>query len=164
MRWFIVVAPLALAACGGMTPAEEEEARQAAVAQVEAHQEPPPEMLELDPIRFADIEKFDLFGAGCNFSPGDDASAPVALAQADAGYLIRRGELQRLASDKGSAEMPYMSYRKYDGLRYSFTLDFDEAKGRQSGYETMDYDGVLTVRDGSDNVLYTAEGLVQCGA
>ena len=164
MRWITAGATLALAACGGMTPAEEEAAREAAVAEVEANQKPPPEMLELDPIRFADIEKFDLFGAGCNFSPDGDASAPVALAQADAGYLIRRGELHKLASDKGSAEMPYMSHRKYDGLEYSFTLDFDEAKGRQSGYETMDYDGTLTVRDGSDNVLYTAEGLVQCGA
>lgn len=164
MRWIIAAAPFVLAACGEMTPAEEEAAREAAVAEVEANQEPPPELLKLDPIRFADIEKYNLYGAGCNFSPDGDASAPVALAQADAGYLIRRGELQKLASDKGSAEKPYMSYRKYDGLEYSFTLDFDEANGRQSGYETMDYDGTLTVRDGSDNVLYTAKGLVQCGA
>lgn len=164
MRLFIGLASLALTACDRSTPTEEEVARQTAVAEVKAHQEPPPEMLELDPIRFAEIEKFGLFGAGCSFSPDGDASAPVALAKADAGYLIRRGELQKLASDKGSAEMPYMSHRKYDGLEYSFTLDFDEAKGRQSGYETMDYGGTLTVRDGSENVVYTAAGLVQCGA
>ena len=164
MRLYVGLAPLALTACDDSTPKEGEADRRAAVAEVKAHQEPPPEKLDLDPIRFADIEEFDLFGAGCSFSPDGDTSAPVALAQADAGFFISRGKLHKLASDMGSAEMPYMSRRKYDGREYSFTLDFDEAKGRQSGYETMDYDGSLTVRDGSDNVLYGADGLVQCGA
>ena len=164
MRWLILIAPLMLAACGGPTPAEEEAAREAAVAEVEANQKPPPEQLALDPFRYPEIEKYELYGAGCNFAPDGAGMGAVALAQADEGYLLRKGELQILAADKGSAEMPYMSRRKYDGREYSFTLDFDESAGEQSGYETMDYRGKLTVRDGSDNIVYTADGLVQCGA
>ena len=164
MRWFPVLALIALTACDSTTPAEEEAARQADVAEVEANQEPPPEQLVLDPIRYPEIEKHNLYGAGCSFAPDGGGLGAVALAMAEEGYLIRKGELLTLAADKGSKELPYLARRKYDGREYSFTLDLDEAGGEQSGYETTDYRGTLTVRDGSDRVLYRAEGLTQCGA
>lgn len=164
MRWIAAFAPFALAACGGSTPAEEEAAREAAVAEVEANAKPPPEKLELDPIRYPEIEKHELFGAGCSFTPDGAGVRTVALAMADKGYMIRKGELLIFAADMGSAELPYLARRKYDGREYSFTLDLDEGSGEQSGYETSDYRGQLIVRDGSDTVVYDARGLVQCGA
>ena len=69
-----------------------------------------------------------------------------------------------LAADKGSAELPYLARSKYTGREYAFTLDLDEASGKQSGEETSDYRGTLTVVDGSDRTVYAAKGVVQCGA
>ena len=164
MRVWPVLTLVVLAACDNTNPADEEAARQAAVAEIEAHQDPPPEQLVLDPIRYKEIEKFDLYGAGCSFTPDGAGLGTVALAMADKGYLIRKGELLVHAADMGSGELPYLARRKYDGREYSFTLDIDEAGGRQSGYETRDYRGELVVLDGNDNVVYEAEGPVQCGA
>lgn len=164
MRWTILVATLVLAGCGGSTPEEEEAARQAAVAEVEANQDPPLEKLTLDPIRYKEIEQHNLYGAGCSFTPDGAGLGTVALAMADKGYLIRKGELLVHAADMGSAELPYLARRKYDGREYSFTLDLDQEEGTQSGYETTDYRGRLTVRDGTDKVVYRADGPVQCGA
>ncbi|MBX7540756.1 hypothetical protein [Qipengyuania sphaerica] len=163
MRWILLAAPLVLVACGP-TAEEEEVARQRDIAEVEANQEPPPEQLALEPIRYREIEKYDLYGAGCSFTPDGAGLGTVALAMADKGYLIRKGELLIHAADMGSAELPYLARQKYDGREYSFTLDLDEAGGKQSGYETTDYRGELTVRDGNDNVVYQAKGPVQCGA
>ena len=164
MRWMILTAPLVLAACGGPTPEEEEAARQAAVAEVEANQKPPPEQLDLDPIRYAEIEKYELYGMGCSFTPDGGGLGTVALAQDDKGYLIRNDELLIHAADLGSKELPYGARRKYDGRKFSFTLDLDEASRQDSDIETSDYRGELTVRDGDDRVVYQAKGPVQCGA
>ncbi len=164
MRWAVALVAMSVAACGGQTPAEEEAAREAAVAEVEANREPPPEALELDPFRYPEIEKYELYGAGCNFVPDGGGLGAVALAQADEGYLLRKGELLIFAADTGSAELPYLARRKYVGREYSFTLELDEANGERSGYETTDYRGELTVRDSGDRPVYRAVGLVQCGA
>ena len=66
---------LGLAACAD-EPTEEE--RAAAVAEVEAHQTPPPEQLEPGAIRYREIEEYDLYGAGCSFAPAGGGVAAVA--------------------------------------------------------------------------------------
>ena len=71
---------LGLAACAD-EPTEEE--RAAAVAEVEAHQTPPPEQLEPGAIRYREIEEYDLYGAGCSFAPAGGGVAAVALAKLD---------------------------------------------------------------------------------
>ena len=163
MRWIAVGLALAVVACGP-TPEEQAAADARDVAEVKANQDAPAEQLVLDPIRYREIEKFELYGAGCSFVPDGGGLGAVAIAMADEGYAIRNGELLRFAADKGSAELPYLARREYDGLEYSFTLDLDEASGEKTGMETSDYRGILTVRDSSDAVVYRAEGLTQCGA
>lgn len=164
MRWTIIAVSLFLAACNQQMPEEEEAVRQQAVAEVEANQKPPPERLEPQPIRYPDIENYELYGAGCSFVPDRGGLGAIAIAMAKEGYMIRNGELLIFAADMGSAELPYLARRKYDGRKYSFTLDLDEERGEASGMETRDYRGSLTVRDGDDNVVYRADGLTQCGA
>ena len=161
MRIAIPTLLLALAACSS-EPDEAE--RQADVAEVEANQEAPAEVLELQPILYPDIEKNDLYGAGCSFAPDGGGLGAVALGLADEGYLKRNGEIVRLAADKGSDELPYLARRKYDGTDYSFTLDLDRESGAPTGDETSDYSGTLTVRDGKDRVVYSSTGIAQCGA
>ncbi|QPC99944.1 hypothetical protein [Qipengyuania soli] len=161
MRFAITVALLLLGACSS-EPSEAD--RQAAVAEVEANQEAPPEMLDPRPIRYPDIEKYGLYGAGCNFAPDGGGLGAIALAMADEGYMKRGEEILRFAADKGSDELPYLARHKYDGKDYSFTLDLDRDSGAPTGDETSDYSGTLTVKDGKDRVVYRATGIAQCGA
>ncbi len=161
MRVSIVLLALTLMACSN-EPNEEE--RAAAVAEVEANRIPPPEELQLEPIRYREIEKNELYGTGCSFAPDGGGMSAVALAMAETGHFLRGDKLITLAADKGSPELPYLARRKYDGAAYSMTLDLDEAEGEQSGEETSDYPATLTIRDASEQVVYRKSGIAQCGA
>ncbi|MBY8334129.1 hypothetical protein [Qipengyuania pacifica] len=161
MRISIVLLALTLTACSN-EPNEEE--RAAAVAEVEANRVPPPEELQLEPIRYREIEKNELYGTGCRFAPDGGGMSAVALAMAETGHFLRGDKLITLAADKGSPELPYLARRKYDGAAYSMTLDLDEAEGEQSGEETSDYPATLTIRDASEQVVYRKSGIAQCGA
>ena len=161
MRISIVLLALTLMACSN--EANEEE-RAAAVAEVEANRIPPPEELQLEPIRYREIEKNELYGTGCSFAPDGGGMSAVALAMAETGHFLRGDKLITLAADKGSPELPYLARRKYDGAAYSMTLDLDEAEGEQSGEETSDYPATLTIRDASEQVVYRKSGIAQCGA
>ena len=161
MRVSIILLALTLVACSN-EPNEEE--RAAAVAEVEANRVPPPEELQLEPIRYREIEKNELYGTGCSFAPDGGGMSAVALAMAETGHFLRGDKLITLAADKGSPELPYLARRKYDGAAYSMTLDLDEAEGEQSGEETSDYPATLTIRDASEQVVYRKSGIAQCGA
>ena len=161
MRVSIILLALTLTACSN-EPNEEE--RAAAVAEVEANRIPPPEELQLEPIRYREIEKNELYGTGCSFAPDGGGMSAVALAMAETGHFLRGDKLITLAADKGSPELPYLARRKYDGAAYSMTLDLDEAEGEQSGEETSDYPATLTIRDASEQVVYHKSGIAQCGA
>ena len=161
MRVSIILLALTLVACSN-EPNEEE--RAAAVAEVEANRIPPPEELQLEPIRYREIEKNELYGTGCSFAPDGGGMSAVALAMAETGHFLRGDKLITLAADKGSPELPYLARRKYDGAAYSMTLDLDEAEGEQSGEETSDYPATLTIRDASEQVVYHKSGIAQCGA
>ncbi|MEE2794778.1 MAG: hypothetical protein VX512_08065 [Pseudomonadota bacterium] len=161
MRVSIILLALTLVACSN-EPNEQE--RAAAVAEVEANRIPPPEELQLEPIRYREIEKNELYGTGCSFAPDGGGMSAVALAMAETGHFLRGDKLITLAADKGSPELPYLARRKYDGAAYSMTLDLDEAEGEQSGEETSDYPATLTIRDASEQVVYRKSGIAQCGA
>ena len=165
MRWIALGMVALLAACGP-SPREKAEADKRAVAEVKANQEPPPEILVPEPITFADVEKADLFGAGCNFLPRslDKGGIALVIAQADEAYFKRDGEIVRLASDAGSKELPYLAHAKYDGLTHSISLELDEEGGKQSGDETIDYPSTLTIRDAQGRPVFTENGTTQCGA
>ncbi len=161
MRVSIILLALTLTACSNE---QNEQERAAAVAEVEANRIPPPEELQLEPIRYREIEKNELYGTGCSFAPDGGGMSAVALAMAETGHFLRGDKLITLAADKGSPELPYLARRKYDGAAYSMTLDLDEAEGEQSGEETSDYPATLTIRDASEQVVYRKSGIAQCGA
>ncbi|MBX7481333.1 hypothetical protein [Qipengyuania qiaonensis] len=161
MRAIILLLAMVLAACSS-EPTEEE--RAAAVAEVEANQAPPPEQLELAAIRYLEIEKYELYGAGCSFAPDGGGLSAVALAMADKGYFLRGDDMITLAADMGSAELPYLARRKYDGKAYSMTLDIEEGAGERVGDEVSDYPATLTIHDDNDQIVYRKSGIAQCGA
>lgn len=161
MRTIVLLLMVALAGCSS-EPTEEE--RRAAVAEVEANQAPAPEKLELGAIRYREIEQHDLYGTGCSFAPEGGGLSAVALAMAETGHFLRGGELVTLAADKGSAELPYLARREYDGTAFSMTLDLDESEGRRVGDEVSDFPATLTIRDANEQVVYRKAGIAQCGA
>ena len=149
-----------LAACSS-EPTEEE--RAAAVAEVEANQTPPAQPLELGAIRYREIEKHELYGAGCSFAPAGGGLAAVALVMPDTGHIIVDGEMLTLAADKGSAELPYLARSKYDGTAHSMELDLDQDAGEEVGAEVSDYPATLTIRNARDQIVYNQSGIAQCG-
>jgi len=163
MRLLLVLSLMGLAACG---PSPEEDAAQRArdVAEVRANQAPPPEQLMPEPILYPDIEENNLFGAGCNFVPEGGGMGAIALAQAGEGYMKRNGAVLTFAADKGSAQQPLGSWRKYDGKEYGFILDLDSEMGEQDGMETVNFPARLTVRDGRGDTVYESAGTAQCGS
>lgn len=165
-------APLLLAlvipACSGEPSREEQAAKAredaAAVASVEAAQTLPLVPIAPAAITFSDIERNDLFGAGCAFAPEGAPSDILALAQGGAGYLKIDGRIERFAPDAGSKELPYLARARYTSTQRTFELTYNGSEGRQTGPETIDYPGSLVVRDESDRVAYQQRGTVQCGA
>jgi len=158
--------PLVLAACGEpeLTPAQQEAAEERKIAAVEAAQNIPPEPVEPEAITFADIEQHNLFGAGCSFVPEDGGDRVLALAMESGAYLKIDGRMQRLAADAGSPALPLGARGKYSGKEYAMVLDLAEGEGEQSGVETVDYPGRLELRNGRDQVVFGASGVVQCGS
>lgn len=168
MRIALVLTGLSLlAACGEpeLSPQEQERRDAAAVAEVEAAQTPPAMPIDPQAISFADIERENLFGAGCAFLTGAGGGDPIVLTQRGEGYMKLDGAIVRFAADPGSDDLPLGTRRKYTGGEYAFEVIMDPGSGSQSGMETVDYPGSrLTVRDGRSRTVFQADGLVQCGS
>lgn len=156
---------VALAACGEeKTPQQKAAENAAAIAEVEANQEAPPEMLAPQAILYPDIEKNGLLGAGCNFLPEGGGMGAIFLGMADGAAMKKGGEILRFAADKGSKNNPLGSWRKYDGKDYSATLEIGAGQGKEVGTETVNYPARLIVSDGKDRVVYESAGTAQCGS
>ena len=153
---------LTLAACAPQKTAAEKRAEDdRAIAQVNAAQEikPPPKPIDPQPILFADIQKFDLFGAGCAFAPGNSMGA-VLLTRGKVATLLLDGRPLRFASDPGSVKLPLDTFSRYVSKELALSLT---RTGDETGEATR-WAGHLVVTDPYDQVVYEADGLVQCGA
>ena len=161
----LMLAAASVASCSEeMSPEEQRTADAADIAAVEALQTPPPQPIVPQPIGYPDIEKHNLYGAGCSFAPEGGGLGAIALAQTKAGYMKIDNAIQRFAPDVGSAEMPLGTRAKYDGTSNSFRLSLLDEKGKQSGMETVDFKAHLVVRNSSDAIVYEADGIAQCGS
>ena len=151
-----------VAGCGEKKSAAEKRAEDnRAIAQVNAAQEikPPPKPIDPQPILFGDIQKFNLFGAGCAFAPGDSMGA-VLLTSDKVAYLLLNGRPVRFASDPGSTKLPLGTFSRYVGKELALSLT---RLGDGTGEATR-WAGHVVVTDPYDQVVYQADGQVQCGA
>lgn len=155
-----------LTACGEPGPTAEEQARldAQAIAEVEAAQVPPPEMLAPQTMDFADFERHGILGVGCSFAPAGGGEDPIAVAMTDAAYMKIDGAIDQFASDAGSAQSAYGTWTGYDSGSHSMQLELLDGEGKQVGMETIEHEARLTLRDGRDRVVYDAEGTALCGA
>jgi len=162
MRRFWLLALALLAGCDNGSTAEEQELSDARdVAMVEAANDAKPPVKEVtpEPLLMPDIERYDLFGEACNYAPGTSLGTRVIAREADA-FVKVDGEVQRLAADPGSRELPMHSRTMYSGAKYSLrlALNGDGAKPTGAG----DYEGSVTLRDEYGRVVYEGTGLAQC--
>jgi hypothetical protein len=157
-----LVLALALAACSiEPSAAEKKAADDRAVAQVEAvqRQKPPPRAINPQPILFADIQKFNLFGAGCAFAPGGSIGA-VLLTRNTAGFIKLSDGMIRFAADAGSAALPFDTRSHYVGKTMSLSL----TRLGDEPADALRWRARLIVTDTFDQPVYQADGLVQCQA
>lgn len=160
MRGALITASLAaaLAGCGG-EPSPEEKARAdaRAVAFVEAAQNVAPPMAELVPqaITSADADEGGNAEARCDFVE-DGGMAPVLLVMEDTVTLKLDGAMRAFAADKGSPELPFGGWTRYGGRKQ--IIDLQTIDGQAPVWR-----GRVTVRDGSDRVLYSKTGTLRCG-
>lgn len=172
MKRAALLLPILLAACGEpeLTPEQQAAADERAIAAVKAAQIPPPAPVTPEPILFADIERYDLFGAGCDFLPaGVPAESPAGkgalmLASESGAYIKVEGDLRRLAPDAGSLELPLGTRARYDGEEFSITLDIASEEGEPIGVETIAFPARLVLRNSRDQTVYAETGVAQCGS
>lgn len=165
MRAILLVSLLLLTGCGDdVTDAEKKAKEEADVAFVQGLQakDPPPKPILPQAIRYPDIDDYKLYGANCAFAPGDSMGA-IVMAMDDDAWMKVEDEMIRLAADTGGAKLPMGTWKHYDGKEYSLDLDIGEAKAGAVASGTMNYPGSLEVRDPYGQLVYRAEGTVQCG-
>jgi hypothetical protein len=136
-----------------------------AIAKVERLNTVPAMAIAPQPITFADIERNDLFGAGCYFLDGSgEARTMLFLASDQKGWLKLEGRIVALSADRGSDKLPYSTWTKYVGLANTVRLTRDAVGERQTGPETASAPGTIVIRDAKDRTVYKRSGIIECGA
>ena len=161
----IVLAAFLASSCGKDEPTPAEKARmdEADIAAVKSAQVPPPTPVEPSTIGMPDIEKFDMFGAGCNFAPGKSIGA-IAMLQEKRAFMKIDDAVVVFAPDAGSGDLPLGTKGKYTANAWSFVLGLASEEGKQSGTETIDYPARLILRNDRDQIVYQSGGTAQCGS
>jgi hypothetical protein len=161
----LLLAVALLAGCGDV-PTPEEQAAEAArrIALVEKGNSalPPLEEVYLEPISYADVERHNLTGAGCNFAPGNSFGTRVVARPVDAHMKIGE-DVIRLAADAGASELPAGARSRYLSGTHEMRLEVSgEGKPSAGGSDKVDYLGTVTLVDEHGRLVYQASGLAQC--
>lgn len=157
----------ALAGCDRQSAQERAASDARDVAMVEAAQQrkPPSVRLAPQPITFADLQEGNLFGAGCAFTPDSGAGGDPVLYTDDTRAVMKLdGAMVILASDNGSAELPYATREHYVGKTHDLRLTKAPGEGEPGSEESMKWTGAVTVRDQWQREVYAARGSLECGA
>ena len=166
LRWFGLGTLILLSACNsGVSPAEQKRSDAADVAAVEAIQKvaPPIKPINLQRITLEEITAKNLSGAGCSFSITSPAE-PLALALVGRALIKVDDTIVVLISDNGGTKLEMGAWEHYLGKEYTLNLKRVPGPGQAAGEESVRYAGELTVRDAWDRVVYSTQGLLDCGA
>ncbi|KRA83385.1 hypothetical protein ASD76_04850 [Altererythrobacter sp. Root672] len=153
-----------LAGCGSSSTPEEqalEDARDVAMVEAANKSEPPLQLVTPEPILLPDLERYDLYGAACNYAPGTSLGTRVVAREADA-FVKIDGEVQRFAADPGSRELPLGTRTLYNGKEFSLQLEI-KGEGEATADGKENYEGTVTLRDPHGRPVYEGTGLAQCG-
>jgi hypothetical protein len=162
MRRLALAAFLLLAAC---KPDAEERAernqRDVEMVQKANNTMPPLEQVAPEAIGYAEMERYDLSGAACNYAPGTSFGTLV-IARADDAFMKIRGKIQRFAADPGSRELPQKTRSLYNSKEFSLKLSVNGQGQLVPGQSGADYDGAVTLYDPHGRVVFEGSGLTRC--
>lgn len=166
MRGMIVAAAAVL--LGGCGEAEKSGAQQAiederAIAEVEAAQTPPPDVVTPQRITDEERARFQLSDSGCVFAVSNPELGAQAILQMNVGYMKFDGSMERFAPDAGAADGPAGTSTRYDGGRHGVLVRFDQARTVKAAGGSVSVPTQITLQDGRDRTVYVAEGTSLCG-
>lgn len=167
MRGFIQIgaAAILLAGCGeeAQTPAEREAEVERAIAEVEAAQTPPPDVVAPQRITDDERERFRLSDGGCSFAVNNPELGAQAILQMNVGYMKFEGEMERFAPDAGSGGGPAGTSTRYDGDSHGLIVRFDTSATQKAGGDLVSVPTRIALQDGRKRTVYVAEGTALCG-
>lgn len=167
MRAVMTVAVMSamLAACGESPKSKEQQDidDEKAIAEVEAAQTPPPDVVAPQRITADERVRYKLSDSGCLFAVNNPEVGAQAILQINVGYMKFDGQMERFAPDAGAADGPAGTSTKYDGGRHALLVRFDTAKAAEAGGDTLSMPTQITLQDGRKRTVYVAEGTSLCG-
>lgn len=167
MRGLTVTVALAalLTGCGEpeKTPAQQELDDERAIAEVEAAQTPPPDVVTPQRITAEERQRYNLSDSGCAFAVNNPELGAQAIMQMNVGYMKFDGVMERFAPDAGAADGPAGTSTQYDGGRHGLIVRFDTDKAAKAGGDAVSVPTRITLQDGRDRTVYVAEGTALCG-
>ncbi len=160
-----LAAAVLLAGCGEKekTPAQRELDDERAIAEVEAAQTPPPDVVTPERITEAERIRYKLSDSGCRFAVNNPELGAQAILQMNVGYMKFEGRMERFAPDPGSGDGPAGTSLRYDGGRHALVVTFDTARTLKAGSEVVSIPARLAMKDGRGRTVYVAEGTALCG-
>lgn len=169
MRQFLAIgvgaAALLLAACEeeAKSPAQRDADEERAIAEVEAAQTPPPDVVAPQRITADERARFGLSEGGCSFAVNNPELGAQAILQMNVGYMKFDGVMERFAPDAGSGGGPAGTSTQYDGGSHGLLVRFDAAAAQKAGGEMVSMPAQITLQDGRRRTVYVAEGTALCG-
>lgn len=162
------VALLALAftsGCGAepKTRAQQEADTERAIAEVEAAQTPPPDVVAPERITAEERSRFNLSDTGCAFAVANPEVGAQAILQMNVGYMKFDGELERFAPDAGAGGGPAGTSTRYDGGRHALDVRYDLSRAAKVDGDRLSVPTRITLQDGRERTVYVAEGTSLCG-
>ncbi len=159
------VAAVLLAGCGEepKSPAQRVADDERAIAEVEAAQTPPPDVVAPQRITASDRAQFGLGDTGCSFAVDDVEQGALAILQMNVGYMKFDGVMERFAPDAGSGNGPAGTSTRYDGGSHGLIVEFESLAAEKVGGDMLRVPAQITLQDGRDRTVYVAEGTALCG-
>lgn len=166
MRGLLMIGAAALlAGCGEAekSQAQQELDDEKAIAEVEAAQTPPPDVVTPQRITDEERARYKLSDSGCAFAVNNPELGAQAILQTNVGYMKFEGAMERFAPDAGAADGPAGTSTKYDGGRHGLIVRFDTAAAAKAGGDSISVPTQITLQDGRRRTVYVAEGTSLCG-
>ncbi|WP_375290364.1 hypothetical protein [Qipengyuania sp.] len=163
--WFIAAACAAgLSGCSEQEPSEPQQQADIdkAVAEVEAAQTPPPDVVTPQRITSDQRERYKFSPNGCDFAVNAPELGALAILQLNVGYMQFEGEIERFAPDAGAGEGPFGTSLRYNSGRHVLRIEYVNAQGKPQGSQATSYPARLELQDGRDRTVYVAEGVALC--
>lgn len=142
--------------------AEQQIDAERAVAEVEAAQTPPPDVVAPERITDAERVRFGLSDGGCAFAVNNPEIGAQAILQMNVGYMKLDGEMARFAPDAGASDGPSGTSTRYDGGSHGIVVDFETARAEAAGGDRLSVPARITLQDGRGRTVYVADGTALC--